>query len=163
MRAQWFGGICDELLVKIGVWNSFYWAGEIHSTRKYMSPRIGEGVIDKPTRCAHKIPFRLTELEHLVRIATEAKPNSEIVRELEGIKGLWKKGQAVQGNRYNQGLWKKIVLPAGLHRIITIAFYPEHAKEILEMLLEAKNGSQTVTFEKAVAEKATEGKSIFEI
>lgn len=160
--AQWFSGICDDLLSKIVIWNSIYWAGETHSTRKYMDENTGR-VVDKTTRCAHRVPFRLVELNHLVRIAAESKPGSELLKELESIRDIWKHGQVIHGNRFGYGYWSKVKLPDGMHRVITLAFYPEHAKEILDMLMEAKSGQKAANVDFAIQKKESEGKSVFEM
>lgn len=152
MGGLWFTGICDELYQKIVLWNAAYWKGEVHSTRQFLNEK-GE-VVDKPTKCAHRIPFRQQELDHLVRIASQLRPNTPMLDELKQLKSIWKKGKAVQGNVFRHAYWSKIVLPNGLHRSITLAFYPEHAKDVMNLLIEAKTNQ--------IQEKKRVGKDLFE-
>lgn len=150
-KALWFTPICDEVYRKIAIWDQFYWMGEIHSTRKWMNPASVQ-VEDKPTRMAHDIPFREIDLDHLVRIFEELRPKSPLAEEIRSLRKLWRFGKPVHGPRFSKGYWNKINLPAGLHRVIIVAFYPEHVKEILTVLLEAKTGQKVVR----------EGKDLFE-
>lgn len=159
--ALWFRGVCDELEMKIRIWDGAYWYGNVHSTRKWCDPKDGH-VIDKPTRMAHEIPFRELELDHLVRIVESLQPNTPMVEELKEVKKLWKYGKPVRGYRYAKSYWSKIVLPQGAHRVVTMAFYPEHVKEILAILVEAKTGKKVATIETSVAAKKQEGKDLFE-
>jgi len=147
--------VCDELLLKIAIWNQAYWFGEVHSTRKWMNPKSGL-VEDKPTKTAHDIPFREIELDHLVRFMEALRPNSPLLEEIAELKKVLKYGKPVQGYRYTTSYWSKITLPKGIHRVITMCFYPEHVKEILSILEEAKTG------QKSAAEAKLSGKDLFE-
>lgn len=157
----WFAGICDDLLAKVAIWNQAYWYGEIHSTRKWLDPKTGQ-VVDKPTRMAHWIPFKELELDHLIRIVGILRPGSDLVRELEDVKKVWKYGKPVQGYRYMRSYWSKVNLPQGLHRVIVMCFYPEHVKDILAMLVEAKTGQKSSALDTAVEAAKQAGKDLFE-
>jgi len=147
----WFKGVCDELYLKIAAWDKAYWFGMVHSTRKWLDPANGQ-VIDKPTKMAHEIPFREVELEHLSRIANELRSGSQLAEELKNLCVLWQHGRAVKGHKFSKGYWAAISLPPGLHRVITVAFYPEHVKDILYLLDEARGDSV----------RRAEGKELFE-
>lgn len=157
----WYTGICDDLYKKIAIWKSAYWVGEVHSTRSWLDPKSGQPV-DKPTRMAHRVPFREIELDHLLRITEQLKPNSPLLEELREIRKMWKYAKPIQGFRYMHSYWSKVPLPAGLHRSITLAFYPEHVNEIFDMLVEAKSGQKAQTADAAISSKRSEGKDIFE-
>lgn len=160
MSGLWFTGICDELYLKIVMWNAAYWTGEVHSTRQFLNEK--GVVIDKPVKCAHRIPFRQQELDHLVRIASQLRANTLILDELKQLQAMWKHGHAIKGNIYKHSYWKKVLLPNGLHRSITLAFYPEHAKDIMNLLTEAKTDKQAANIDSAVADKKSQGKDLFE-
>lgn len=150
--ALWFTPLCDEVYRKIAIWDAMYWIGEIHSTRKWVNPTSVQ-VEDKPTRMAHDIPFREIELDHLVRIVEALRPNSPLAIEVKEIKRLWKFGRPLHGYKLVRSYWSKIQLPSGIHRTVTVAFYPEHVKEILAVLNEAKAGQK---------DNARPGKDLFE-
>lgn len=156
----WFGGVCDDLLFKVMIWGRAYWRGEVHSTRQFLE--LDGRVVDKPTKMAHDIPFREVELDHLVRIGQALKPDSPLLEELIRIKGMWKNGKAVRGNKYFRNYWAKVNLPTGIHKVITLAFYPEHVNEIVNMLKQAKTGQRSTTLEKIVQERQEQGKDLFE-
>jgi len=143
-NALWFTGVCDDLHRKILIWNQAYWYGEVHSTRQWLDPSSGKPE-DKPVKMAHKIPFREVELEHLVRIIESLRPNSALATELKEIKSVWKYAKAVRGFRFLHSYWSKVPLPSGLHRSVTLIFYPEHVKEIISILQEAKTGQKAET------------------
>ena len=158
--ALWFAGPCDDLLIKVAIWDQAYWHGEIHSTRKWLDPL--KGVIDKPTRMAHYIPFREVELDHLIRIVEVMRPTSDLLAEIKDVRKVWKYGKPVQGFRYMRSYWSKVALPPGLHRVIIMAFYPEHVKDILALLTEAKTGQKNSKLEAAVIAAREAGKELFE-
>lgn len=159
-NSPWFVPVCDELYLKVALWDEAYKFGEVHSTCQYLE-KDGQ-VINKPTRYAHRIPFRLVELEHLIRIIEDLKPGSTLVEELEQVKAVWKYGKPVMGNRYMLSYWSKIILPHGVHRLVTLAFYPEHVKEIRNILKEAKTGQTNAALEQIMEEKKQAGKDLFE-
>lgn len=156
----WFTPICDDLRLKIAVWKEAYWYGEVHSTRPFLA-KDGH-TIDKPTRCAHKIPIREVELDHLIRIIESLRPESHLLEELKQVKLIWRYGKPVQGYKYMQSYWSKVPLPAGMHRVITLAFYPEHVVEILGILNEAKTGQKAASLDQIIANRKKEGKDVFE-
>lgn len=160
-NALWFSPICNELQGKIALWNAAYWYGEIHSTRKWLNPTSGQ-VEDKPTRMAHEIPLREIELDHLIRIVESLRPNSEIISELKEIKKIWKYGKPIKGFRFQKSYWSNFILPSGIHRILTMCFYPEHIKEILAILEEAKTGQKALVIETAIEKAKEAGKELFE-
>lgn len=158
----WYSGVCDELYIKIAMWEHAYWnGGEIHSTREWLDPNSGQ-VVPKPTRMAHRVPLREVDLEHLIRIVGALKPDSEMLAELTEIKVMWKYAKPVHGYRYTHGYWSALILPKGIHRSITLAFYPEHVKELMELLKEAKTGQKTLSIQQQIDQKKSEGKDIFE-
>lgn len=157
----WFTPICDEVHRKIAIWNQAYNLGEVHSTRQWLNPKSGSPE-DMPTRFAHKIPLRQVELEHLIRITESLRPGSTLLDELKEIQSVWRYGKPIQGYRFNYSYWSKIQLPAGLHRAMTLAFYPEHVKEILDLLTEAKTGQKAASADALISAKKTEGKDLFE-
>ncbi len=156
----WFVGPCDDLLIKVAIWDQAYWHGEVHSTRKWLDPL--KGVVDKPTKMAHYIPFREVELDHLIRIVGAMKPGSDLLHEIIDIRKVWKYGKPVIGFRYMRNYWSNVQLPPGLHRVIIMAFYPEHVKEILALLTEAKTGQKSAKLEAAIEEAKQAGKELFE-
>lgn len=159
---MWYHGICDELLQKIALWNQTYWScGEVHSTRKWLDPKSGQ-VQDKPTKVAHTIPFREVELEHLCRIVNSSRPGSQLSKELDGIRSIWRNGKPVVGNRYNKSFWSVVQLPTGIHRLITVCFYQEHVKEILEILSKARDGQKAETIDMQLQTAKESGKDLFE-
>lgn len=154
----WFNGICDELYQKIAVWDAAYWHGDVHSTRDWLDPRAGKPV-PKPVKMAHFIPFREVELDHLVRIVEDIRPASTMLEEVKGLQKLWKSGKPVVGTRYSRSYWSKVPLPKGIHRVLTVVFYPEHVKELLGILVEAKTGHKADNF---ILEQKQAGKDLFE-
>ena len=164
----WYTGVCDDLYQKIAIWQFTYWHGMIHSTRKFVEKmgrsedNVGLRVVDKPVKIAHQIPFRVIELDNLIRILESLRPGTPMVEEWKTIRTLWKNGKPIVGRTYNRSYWSKVLLPQGLHRIITVVFYDEHVKELLDILLEAKTGYKPATLDTVLAEKKTEGKDIFE-
>jgi hypothetical protein len=157
----WFAGICDEVLLKVVLWESAYWLGEVHSTRQWLNPKTAQ-IEDKPTRCAHQVPLRLQEIEHLVRIVETLRPGTKLVEELKEVQKIWKYGKPVQGYVYHYGYWSRVNLPKGIHRVVTLAFYPEHVTELLDILKEAKTGQKKASIDAAITKKKEEGKDLFE-
>lgn len=155
----WFAGICDELYSKIAIWDNAYWYGEIHSTRQFLT-KSGE-LVDRPTKMAHEIPFREVELDQLIVIMEALRPATPMIEELKRLKKVWKYGKPVRGYVFRKSYWSKITLPQGMHRVITVAFYPEHVKDILTILQEAKTGQKAATFESIIKDKS-DGKDLFE-
>lgn len=140
-RPQWYSPVCDMVLTKVTLWRRNYEKGEVHSTCKFHDPR--EGIVDKPTRYAHRIAWTKPEFDHLVRIMEEACPNKALVGELKTIRDeVLPKGQLVVGNA----------------RIVTMAFYPEHVDQILDTLKEARDGRQSTP-----ADFQEEGRELFEV
>lgn len=113
---------------------------------------------DMIMKCAHEIPFREIELNHLIKIISVLRPGTLLLEELIKIKDLWKYGKAVRGYKYQKGYWSRINLPQsnGIYRILVVAFYQEHVKEILRILQEAKTGKKV---EDTIKES---GKELFE-
>lgn len=152
-NALWFAGVCDELYQKIALWNQCYWTGgEVHSTRLWMDPKIGQPV-PKPTRMAHRVPLREIELDHLLRIVEALRPGTPLLEELQQVRKIWKYAKPVKGYVFSCGYWSRVPLPHGMHRSITLAFYPEHVKEMVDILQEAKTGQKPIK---------PDGKDIFE-
>lgn len=153
---MWYAGIDDALYQRIAIWHEAYWFGDTHSTRKYLSA-TGE-IKDKVMKTAHEIPFREIELDHLVKMVGSLRPGTLLLEELVKIQGLWKYGKAVRGYKFSKSYWSKINLPqgSGIYRVILIAFYQEHIKEILDILQEAKTGNKITGTQK------TSGKELFE-
>lgn len=157
----WFTPICDEVARKIAIWDKAYWLGEIHSTRQWLNPKSGD-VENKPTRMAHDMPWRDVELDHLIRVIGSLRPDTPLLKELEEVRSIWKYGKPVMGFRLMKSYWSQIQLPKGIHRVLTMAFYPEHVKEILAILEEAKTGQKSASLEAAVEQARQEGKELFE-
>lgn len=148
----WFQGIDDELYAKIQLWQKLYWGGEVHSTRKFMTP---EGVKDKPTKMMHYIPFRYVELDRLVQILEALRPKTPLTEEWTQIRSRFHAAKPITYIPYVKSYWSKAKLPKGIHRVFALAFFPEHVNEILSILNEAKTGQ---------AQQAQEarGKDLFE-
>lgn len=159
-EAIWYAGICDQLLLKINMWFAFYNKGEVATTRDYLD--IRKGVIPKATSYAHKIPFRLEELEQLVRITSRMRPNTALLEELTIIKDKWKLGKPVNGNLYASSYWTHVILPPGIHRVVTLIFFPEHVTEIRNILIEAKTGQKNMGIKEQLDKVKETGKDIFE-
>lgn len=158
----WFAGICDELYRKIALWDYAYWnGGEVHSTRLWLNPKSLQ-TEPKPTKMAHYLPIREIELEHLIRILKELKPNSPMLEEWQNIQKIWKYAKPVLGYYFLKAYWSRIPLPKGIHRVVTVVFYPEHVKELLATLSEAKTGQKSIALELAVEKAKQEGKDLFE-
>ena|SRR5208337_970117 len=157
----WYTGVCDELYQKIAMWQFAYWYGMPYSTMKWVDPK-GLKVVDKPVKIAHQIPFREIELDNLIRILAALRPNTPMVEEWQAIRKLWKNGKPIVGRVYNKSYWINLLLPKGLHRVITVVFYAEHVKEVLDILSEAKSGQKSATLDTITAERKAEGKDIFE-
>lgn len=156
----WFAGICDELLTKVAIWDQAYWVGEVHSTRQFLE--LDGRIVDKPTKIAHELPLREIELDHMIRILEAMRPESQLLGEFQDIKKIWKYGKPVRGFRFMKSYWSRFTLPQGIHRVITIAFYPEHVKEVLNTLLEAKTGQKVATIDAVVEKQKESGKDLFE-
>jgi len=148
----WFKGIDDELYAKIQLWQKLYWSGEVHSTRKFMTP---QGVVDKPTKTVHYIPFRYVELDRLVMILEALRPNTPILEEWRRIRSMFHSAKPLTYLPYIKSYWGKARLPRGIHRVFTLAFFPEHVNEILSILNEAKTGQ-------AIQAAEARGKDLFE-
>lgn len=150
-NALWFSGVCDELYRKIDVWEKAYWLGDVHSTREWLHPTTGRS-IPKPVKMAHVIPFRDVEFIHLIRILDSLRPGSALLEEIKILHKMWKHGKPVLGSRFKRSYWSQVPLPAGIHRALTVVFYPEHVKELLTVLDEAKHGKM----------ERDDGKDLFE-
>lgn len=157
----WYRGVCDDLYRKIAIWDFAYWNGEVHSTRQWLNP-ITAREEPKPVKMAHWMPLREIELEHMLRILEALRPNTSMLEEWQKIKEMWKHGKTVQGSVYNKTYWSVVPLPSGIHRVITVAFYPEHVKELVAILEEAKTGQKNASLESAVEKAKQEGKGLFE-
>lgn len=84
------------------------------------------------------------------------------MEELKEVQKIWKYGKPVQGYSFHQGYWARLNLPKGIHRIITLAFYPEHVTELLDILKEAKTGQKKASIDAAIEKRKEEGKDLFE-
>jgi hypothetical protein len=151
-KAIWFTGIDDALYSKIRLWHQMYWSGEVYATRKFMMPK---GVVDMPTKMTHYVPFRKIELDHMVRILESLRPKTVMLDDWKTIRNKWGLGKPLNYLPFQKSYWSKVRMPAGIHRVIPVVFYPEHLNEILLVLNEAKNGQVTA------AVKAG-GKELFE-
>lgn len=137
------------------MWDQFYWSGgEVHSTRDWMNPTTMQ-IEPKPTKMAHCIPFRDIELEHLLRILESKASGTPMLEEWQNIKKIWKYGKAVQGYVYQKSYWSRVQLPQGMHKVLTIVFYPEHIKELISILEETKTGKKKIAAKR-------EGKELLE-
>lgn len=162
VSALWFAGVCDDLYRKIAVWDFAYWnGGEVYATRLWLNPLSGQ-TEPKPVKMAHDVPFRELELDHLVRLLKALRPNTPMLEEWEKIRKVWKYGKAVQGYYFHKSYWCRIPLPSGIHRVVTVVFYPEHVKELVAILEEAKTGQKSASLEAAVEKAKQAGKDLFE-
>lgn len=137
----WFSPLCDIILHKVAYWHAFYHRGEVAATCKFNDPM--KGVIDKPTKYAHKIIWTEREFDTLLRLLDEHCSNKALVAELRQVRTLLPKGRLVQG--------------PGNPRSIIMSFYFEHVDEIRTALLEARDGKT-----KTIQEYVEEGKDLFE-
>lgn len=141
----WYSGVCDSVLRKVDYWVRHYEDGELAATRQFLDPKVG--VIDKPTKYAVTIPWKLVELKHLIRINTTLRPGTPLTEEIQRLEKIWKHGT---------------LLPGG-SRVMTLIFYPEHVKELRSILLEAKSGQKAASLEEIMRKKQAEGKDLFEL
>lgn len=136
----WFSPVCDDLLKRILIWVAMYEQGEVHTTREWVSP-IDGSVIDKPTKYAHKIPWKESELGHLVRIMQEHDPKLPLTGDLEKVHRMWRSGQMMTGG----------------YRVLTLIFYKADLEDILKVLYKAKHGEPDLAIE------AQPGKEMFQL
>lgn len=141
MPSLWFSPICDDILKRFLIWIATYQVGEIHSTREWVSPQDGS-VQDKPTKYAHRVPWKEMELRYLTRILRDSNPQSHLTADFEEVLKLWKFGQ----------------LTTGGYRIMTLAFYKEDLEDVVKMLLKAKGIASD-----SIQDAAVPGKELFQL
>lgn len=145
--AIWYSGICDVLLTRVQFWYKNYEFGEVCKDQDYLSLE-GE-VQKKPTMYAYKMPWSKIELSHLVRIMQESNPNSDLTKEVAKLPEIWKRGQ-------------RVPVP-GEYRMMTLAFYKEHVKEILDTLLQTKSNTTSSPIDEVIKQRKEAGKDLFEV
>jgi hypothetical protein len=145
-KSIWFAGICDRLLVKIQYWYNSYELGEVAATREYCDEITGK-IYPKPTVYAVRLPWKLTELDHLSRIVMILRPNTPLSEEIAGLRNIWAKG---------------IMAPSG-ERILTLIFRKEQVKELLDLLMQAKTSKEVKKVDDVIKEQQEQGKDLFEV
>lgn len=121
-------------LVILKAWRTAYERGEVESTCKFHDPV--SGIIDKPTRYAHKITWHPAEFDHVARIVRAACPNKPLIEEVERVRAMIPRGKLRPGGR----------------REVTLAFYAEHIDEIIRAMETARGSSKPT-----LAEQVEEG------
>jgi hypothetical protein len=62
----WFAGVCDRVLSKVGWWAANWARGEEFATRPFMTEDFQQ--VNAVTKRLHKIAWKKSEFQHLVRI-----------------------------------------------------------------------------------------------
>lgn len=165
----WFSPLCDVVLSRLLAWEacyteipgyliklpllkqrtrvSFRVKVELISTRKFMDGI--KGVVDRPTAFVHWIPWTQIELDHLVRIVSALRPKSPIEEIVVRMREIWTKQPGV--------------MLSGGYRVLELASYQEAIKTMIQILLEAKNGTATQKLSETQKHQASQGKDLFEV
>jgi hypothetical protein len=145
MATVWFSGVCDSVLSKVYTWHKVYEQGEVCKDQDYLN--VDGVVVKKPTMYAHRIGWTQPELEHLIRIVKDLRPQDPILGEVTRLRALWRHGKLVYGG----------------NRILTLAFYKEHVKLLLDILQEAKTGQTAAKIDQVIEQRRKEGKDLFQM
>ena len=104
-------------------------------------------VVDKPTRYANRLRFKVNELNHMIRILEAMDVNPELIKFYQKIRSeITKRGRLIPGGEY------EVVLDA----------YHADVEETLKALIKAKTGI-TVSISDIVKQQQEQGKAPFEV
>jgi hypothetical protein len=140
----WFRPVCDELYHTVARWYTTYETGEVESHRKWLN--LDGVIVDRPTRYAHRIAFKPIEVQHLATIMTALAPASDVTKEVLKLQTGLRRGRLLPGGKY----------------VVTIAWWKQDLREILEVLLQAQRGA-TTTLEQTLEKQKQAGKDLFEV
>jgi hypothetical protein len=139
----WYRPVCDQLFERIKFWYTHYERGAESASRSFVT--LNGRIVDRTTMYAHVLQFKPLEIDHLVRLLKALSPHPELASDFERVRAGMLRGRLRPGGTYD----------------ITLNFYKEDVADILTVLLRARSG-QLKTLEEITAEKATEGKGLFE-
>jgi hypothetical protein len=140
----WFTPVCEDLLRTLAVVHADYERGEVESTRPWLN--LDGVIVDRPTRYAHRVAFKPVELQHLLTIMQMLAPASDVTKEVVKLHAGLRRGRLLPGGKY----------------LVTIAYWKQDLREILEILLRARNG-ETEPIDQALAKQKQSGKDLFEV
>lgn len=139
----WFAGICDAVLARLQAWYQHYDRGEIHSTRPFLNH--DGNIVDVVQKREHRVPWKKMELERLYQILLALRPKSPLVPDVKKL--LDNIDRCPLGN--------------GGYRIAPLIYYRDDVKELIDAMVEAKQG-KTETVESILEEAKSSGKSLWE-
>lgn len=139
----WFAGICDQVLARLHAWYVRYESGAVHSTRPFM---MHDGnIVDLVQKRIHHVPWKRQELQKLYDALVALRPKHELTADVKKVLDNV----------------EKCPLAAGGYRLVPMIYYRDDVKELIDVMLEAKNGASETP--EAMMEKAREsGKGLWE-
>lgn len=147
----WYRPVCDKLHAKIAFWYSNYERGEVAYTAQWLN--LDNVVVDRPTRYAHKLPFTTAEFGNLVRILMALEPKHTLTADLTKV-------YTSMQRRFNDiPLVNRPQLLTSGEWLITLIYWIDDVKWILDLLAEAKSG---IARPRTIPEP-TKDKDIFEM
>jgi hypothetical protein len=140
--AGWYRPVCDQLLTRLIQWYKKYDMGKEAADCPQVS-MTGQ-IVKVITKRAHKVAFRPTELDHLLRLMTASNVNSTLIEDFTRVRDGLQHG----------------ALRTGGFRVVELVFYRQDLEEIIHGLLRIKTGKLSI---EEVAEQQKEaGKDLFE-
>lgn len=117
----WYKGICDQALYKVQMWMNAWPAGDVAATRPMLQT---DGIHDVVTKRAVKVSWQTRELEHIVRILKESKPDWGLTMYME---------QVLQGHKRSR------MAPNGSYVCTMVSAY-EDVVDIYKALINVRDG-----------------------
>jgi len=152
-KPVWFAGVCDSLLARVQTWYENYEKGEIYASRLFLDTTFQKQ--DLPVLYAHDVPWRQDELEHLVRILKDVKPQWLVTSDFARI-------PALVSNKAGRKKHAEMVKFRNGYFVLTLIFEYADLKELFLVLKEVKDGRRD-TIEELLADKKKAGKEIWEM
>jgi hypothetical protein len=144
----WYAGVCDSLLLKISTWHSRYDSGKVYATRDFLE--FNGKITKKVVKRSFTIGFIKQEMDNLVSIVDYYAEGTPLCTEIKEVARSWAEAKG--------GIGAKGI------KDITLNFYKEHVKDVVDILEKAKMESKLGASVNELIEKAKkEGKDLFEV
>jgi hypothetical protein len=141
----WFAGVCDSLLRKLKAWHEGYDFGKPGATCPFME--MTGRIVAKVVKRAHTICFSQAEMDNLYKFVNYYSTNPALTAEVKAIAESWRNG---------------LLMPGGMRKV-TLLFFPEHVKEIYDMVSRAKREAILgASVEDLIRQSKDSGKDLFE-
>lgn len=140
----WYVPVCDRVLAKVQLWFDIYDRGDESASRKWIT--MNARIVDRTTMYAHRIKWKATELDHLIRLLDALAEHQELTSDFK---------------RVREGLHHGRLLPNG-EREVVLNFYKADVAEVLDVLRRAKSG-KLLTLDQTAQKQTEAGKGMFEI